>query len=75
MGQTVLIIIFVVNFVIALGVLCTWRRADYYELSSFEKRYPPPTGRCRKLQLARNRRIKTRRQRNRCRLGNQRHKG
>jgi hypothetical protein len=77
MAQTALFIIFVVEFVMALGVLLTWKPG--YELSSFEERYPPPstatTGRCRTLQLARHRRKKTRRQRKRCRLGSHRQEG
>jgi hypothetical protein len=74
MAQTAMFIIFVVEFVMALGVLLTWRSA--YELSSFEERYTPPsTGRCWMLQLARQRRIKRRRQRKRCRRGSHRHKG
>ncbi len=80
MAQAVLFVIFVVEFALALGVLLTWK--SDYGLSSFEERLPPPpptttttTGRCWMLQLARHRRIKTRRQRKRCRLGGHRHKG
>jgi hypothetical protein len=75
MAQTALFIIFVVEFALALGVLLTWK--SDYELSSFEERHLPPTttGRCRMLQLARQRRIKRRRQRQWCRQESHRHKG
>jgi hypothetical protein len=79
MAQTALFIIFLVEFVMALGVLLTWKPG--YELSSFEEGYPPPStattspGRCRTLQLARHRRKKTRRQRKRCKLGSHRQEG
>jgi hypothetical protein len=81
MAQTVLFVIFVVEFALALGVLLSWK-SDYGLSSSFEERHPPPTpsptpstGRCRMLQLARHRRIKRRRQRKRCRQESHRHKG
>ena len=76
MAQTALIIIFVGEFALALGALLTWK--SDYELSSFEERHPPPPtppGRCWMLQLAHHRRIKTRRQRQRCRLGSHWHRG
>jgi hypothetical protein len=75
MAQTVLFVIFVVEFALALGVLLSWK--SDYGLSSFEERHPPPptTGRCRMLQLARHRRIKRRRQRKRCRLESHRQEG
>jgi hypothetical protein len=77
MAQTVLFVIFVVEFALALVVLLTWK--SDYGLSSFEERHPPPppptTGRCRMLQLARHRRTKRRRQRKRCRQESHRHEG
>ncbi len=79
MAQTVLFVIFVVEFALTLGVLLTWK--SDYGLSSFEERHPPTppppptTGRCRMLQLACHRRIKRRRQRQRCRQESPRHKG
>jgi hypothetical protein len=76
MAQTVLFVIFVVEFALALVVLLSWK--SEYGLSSFEERHPPPTpstGRCRMLQLARHRRIKRRRQRKRCRQESHRQEG
>jgi hypothetical protein len=79
MAQTVLFVIFVVEFALALVVLLSWK-SDYGLSSSFEERHPPPptppsTGRCRMLQLARHRRIKRRRQRKRCRQESHRQDG
>jgi hypothetical protein len=73
MAQTVLFVIFVVEFALALVVLLSWK--SEYGLSSFEERHPPSTGRCRMLQLARHRRIKRRRQRKRCRQESHRQEG
>jgi preprotein translocase subunit SecG len=41
MVQTVLFVIFVVEFALALVVLLSWK-SDYGLSSSFEERHPPP---------------------------------